>query len=284
MNTVRVDSDAYSDQSGPGGTGESWGAEPGVAEPGEDHDYWKRRFYILAGGLAVVGGITWGLSAVLGPARPISAGGPASLAVRDTLPALAYGAASGGPGRAATSAAPSAPGSPSPSPAALPGATPSPSAGTGPGDRAGRCPPESIVLSLFTSQSRYGPGQPPRFEVYAVSTAPGTCDLAYGPSVVRVVVTRAGQVIWDSAACKARASAAAKPVRLAPGVPQVAVIAWDRQAGPPGCAGSLPAGASGTFNAVALADGRSSAVRAFTLSPQARGARPRASKAGKAPA
>jgi hypothetical protein len=267
-----MDSDAYSDQSEPGGTGESWGAEPSVAEPGEYHDYWKRRFYILAGGLAVVGGITWGLSAVLGPARPVSVGGRASLAVRDSLPAVAYGAASGRPGPAATpagaatSASPAAPGSPSPSPAALPGASPSPSAGTGPGGTAGRCPPESIVLSLFTSQSRYGPGQPPRFEVYAVSTAPGTCDLAYGPSVVRVVVTRAGQVIWDSAACKARASAAAKPVRLAPGVPEVAVIAWDRQASPPGCAGSLPAGASGTFDAVAMADGRSSAVRAFTLS------------------
>jgi len=121
------------------------------------------------------------------------------------------------------------------------------------------------VLSLFTSQERYGPGQSPQFEVYAVSTAPGTCELAYGPSAVRVLVTKAGQVMWDSATCRAQAPAAARKVRLAPGVPQVAAITWNRRSGRPGCAGSVPARAPGAFDAVAVADGKSRPVRAFTL-------------------
>ncbi len=49
-------------------------------------------------------------------------------------------------------------------------------------------------------------------------------------------------------------------------MPQVLTITWNRQAAKPsGCAGSLPAGTSGTFDAVAMADGQSSPVRSFKL-------------------
>ena len=77
-------------------------------------------------------------------------------------------------------------------------------------------------------------------------------------------MTRHGRVVWDSAACKL---AGASPVRFTLGVPQVLTIAWNRRASrPSGCAGSLPAGAWGTFDAVALTDGQSSPVRSFKLS------------------
>ena len=122
------------------------------------------------------------------------------------------------------------------------------------------------MLSLFASQPQYGPGQQPKFEVYAVSTARGTCELMYGPAVVRVMVTKQGQVTWDSAACRTQPPAAPERVRLAQGVPQVVTVSWNRRASTPGCAGSVPAGATGTFDAVALADGRSSPVRQFKLS------------------
>jgi hypothetical protein len=125
------------------------------------------------------------------------------------------------------------------------------------------------VLSLFTSQSRYSAGQQPTFEVYAVSTAPGTCELGYGPSAVRVVVTRKGQVMWDSAACAARGRAAFAPgpARFTQGVPRVTTVTWDRRARSSGCPRALPTGATGTFDAVAMADGLSSPVRTFALSP-----------------
>ena len=101
--------------------------------------------------------------------------------------------------------------------------------------------------------------------MYAVSTAPGSCTLAFGPSSVQVVVVRRGQVLWDSSGCLASAPAA-RPVRFMQGVPQVAVLSWNRKARTSGCAGSVPAGTWGRVDAVALADGKSSRVRSFTLS------------------
>lgn len=119
------------------------------------------------------------------------------------------------------------------------------------------------MLSLFTSQSSYGPGEQPQFTVYAVSTKPGACLMAFGAGSVRVIVTRHGQVVWDSAMCK---PAPAAPVRFELGVPQLLTISWNRAAArPAGCAGSLPAGASGAFEAVAMSAGQDSSVRTFTL-------------------
>jgi hypothetical protein len=126
------------------------------------------------------------------------------------------------------------------------------------------CSLSAIVLSLFTTQPQYGPGQQPQFEVYAVSTAPGSCTLTFGASLVRVVVTWRGQVVWDSLACPGSA-AAARPVQFTQGVPQVAALYWNRKAGTLGCAGSVPAGTGGIVDAVALAYGRSSPIWSFTV-------------------
>jgi hypothetical protein len=101
------------------------------------------------------------------------------------------------------------------------------------------------------------------FSVYAVSTSGAACTLAYGTASVQVVVTRHGQVVWDSAACGAPA---AKPARFTLGVPQELTMTWDPGADtPPGCGGSLPAGATGTFDAVALSSGQTSPVRVFKV-------------------
>jgi len=241
--------------------------------------YWRRRFFTLAGGLGVLGVITWGLSILVGPARPIVATQSAARApqsARDTLPAQSYGA----PVSPSTAAAvpvtppptmfpPSFPSAvPSVSPTATPAASQPGSGATSaptqsPSAQAGTCSPASIVFSLLTSQPEYGPHQQPRFEVYAVSTAPGSCSMAYGAALVRIVVTWQGQVMWDSAACQA--PAATPTVNFAHGVPQVVTITWNRNAASPGCAGSAPANANGTFEAVAVADGRSSPVLAFKL-------------------
>lgn len=202
----------------------------------------------------------------------------AALRAGDTLPAAAYGSV--WPGYQPASSAPAAPSAspsagtapataqaqPSQSPGApgASGASGAPVSTAASGSSAGAgCSPGSIVLSLFTSRPSYGKGALPQFDVYAVSTAPSPCVMAYGAGAVRVVVTRHGQVVWDSQACGSRAASA---VQFQLGVPQVLTIRWNRQAaGPSGCAGSLPAGAVGTFDAVALAAGQSSPVRTFKL-------------------
>lgn len=119
------------------------------------------------------------------------------------------------------------------------------------------------MLSLSTSRASYGRSASPQFEVYAVSTASSPCTMAYGPGAVHVVVTRNGEVVWDSASCGA---AAATKVQFQLGVPQVVTIRWNRHATTPsGCAGSLPPNASGKFDAVALMAGQASAIHTFTL-------------------
>jgi hypothetical protein len=125
------------------------------------------------------------------------------------------------------------------------------------------CAPAGIVLSLFTSQDSYPQRALPTFNVYAVSTSATACTLAYGPGSVRVIVTRHNHMVWGSAACK---PPAARRIRFTLGVPQVLTMSWNRQAtGPSGCAGTLRAGAWGTFDAVALTAGQPSPVRAFKL-------------------
>jgi len=213
--------------------------------------YWRRRFLVLAGGLAIVALITFGLSVLLGPAKPLTprATAPASLAARDTPPA------GGGPSPAVSG-----------SPAATPARRASSSLAS---SRAVACSPSALVLSLFTAKPQYGPAEQPQFEVYAVSTARGACTLTFGPSFVQVVVVWHGHVLWDSAQCPLSPSkhgaSATEPVRFTPGVPQVTDLSWNREAKTPGCAGSVPDGAFGRVGAVVLAAGKSSPVRSFTL-------------------
>jgi hypothetical protein len=276
------DADRYED-------GEAdYDATPDLGAVRDPNAYWRRRFFILGGGIVVVGLCVWLFPGANHAAARTTATAKASMAALDhrgTLPSAAYGSPWPGPAPkktaeptvvASASAKPSGQPSAQPSansvdkskagtgyhPAASP--SPSPSASTAAKVKGPRCAPSDIVLSLFTGQPSYGQGAPPKFDVYAVSTSSSACTLSYGAGSVQVVVTRHGRVVWDSAACKPSAAAA---VRFTLGVPQVLSVSWNSQAREPsGCAGTLAAGASGTFDAVALTDGQSSPVRSFTLS------------------
>ena len=232
------------------------------ANPGA---HWRRRFFILAGGLALLALLAWLLPGRHpGPSAGGSAGARASMAAlqsQDALPSAAYGSAwpvpSPKPSATATPK-PAAKASAKPRTSASPRPTTSASAGA-----IAPCKPGDIVLSLFTSQASYSQNAQPQFNAYAVSTAASQCQMAYGAGSVRVIVTKNGQVVWDSAGCK---PPAAKTVRFQRGVPQLLTISWNRHAtSPSGCAGSLPAGAWGTFQAVATITGQTSPVRTFAL-------------------
>ena len=227
--------------------------------------YWRRRFFILAAGIVALGLCAWLIPGAHHSARTDAAArqSAAALATRNTLPPAAYG-----PAYAPKPAIKPSPAiSETPTSAAKkqqtgladhPSASPSPST-TG----AANCASHNIVLSLFTTAASYPEQALPTFDVYAVSTSATACTMIYGPGAVHVLVTRQGHVVWDSAACKPRPGS---PVRLTRGVPQELTVTWNRQAtAPSGCAGFLPAGASGTFDVVAMAGGQSSPVRTFSL-------------------
>ena len=232
------------------------------ANPGA---YWRRRFFILVGGLALLALLAWLFPARhSGPAAGVSAAARASMAAlqsQDALPPAAYGNAWPVPSPKPSATA-------TPKPAAKASAKPTTSASPRPTTSASTagiapCKSADIVLSLFTGQASYSQDARPQFNVYAVSTAASQCQMAYGAGSVRVIVTRNGEVVWDSTECKPPTT---KTVRFQRGVPQLLTVSWNRRAtSPSGCAGSLPAGAWGTFRAVAMITGQTSPVRTFTL-------------------
>jgi hypothetical protein len=243
----------------------------------DDRAYWRRRFVILCGGVVALGVCAWLFPGAHPPSAHQAAATRASMAAlakQQAPPAAAYGSA--WPGRSKPAASPTATAKlanpataklansakkavkkvEKPSPAFHP-SRPASAAGGSP------CAPADIVLSLLTSRPSYARGERPSFSVYAVSTAAAACTLTYGAGSVQVVVTRHGHVVWDSATCERSAAA---PVRFTLGVPQVVTLVWNPGAArPAGCAGSLPAGASGTLDAVAMSYGQSSPVRAFKI-------------------
>jgi hypothetical protein len=105
------------------------------------------------------------------------------------------------------------------------------------------------VLSLFTSQDSYGPGQLPVFNLDVVSTSARTCTFNVGPKFLALVITSGGARIWDSADCVAGAGSLV--TYLVKGVPTVLPISWGRQTSTPGCAASAARVPSGTYAAAA---------------------------------
>ena len=220
--------------------------ENGADQP---DSYRRRRTVILAAGLSLVGLVAFLAWASYGggkPARPAPGHSPAS----GISPAAAYRSASVWPSAKASRTG-----------VGLVGSAASPSeASPEPG---GRCPPGAVVLSLFSSRPSYQAGQDPQFEVYAVSTASGTCTFDLSAGKLHLTVMSAGRVIWDSADC-ARGDAI-RVVRLSRGVPAQESITWSRSITLPGCVMVASWALPGTYEVQARTAVVASQVRTFKL-------------------
>ena len=195
---MRKDADRYEDGE------DDDDATPGLGAVRDPDAYWRRRFFILGGGIVVVGLCVWLFPGANHAAARTTATAKASTAALDhpgTLPAEAYGSPwpvptpkkSATPAVAATPSAATADKRKAGTgyhPAVSPSASPSPSASTAAAVKGPRCAPSDIVLSLFTGQSSYSQDESPKFDVYAVSTSSTACTLRYGTGSVQVVVTR----------------------------------------------------------------------------------------------
>jgi hypothetical protein len=224
--------------------------------------YWRRRTLTLAAGLGLLAILAWAFSGGGGKPAPVSLS-PAPQA-SGLLPAAAY---SGPPTSAPSSMARTVGTTPDPATPALPGlaapsASPAGQAPQEPHAPGGRCSPGALVLSLFTTLPRYGAGQYPEFQVYAVSTAAGRCALDLGPAKLHVAVLMAGRVIWDSADC-ARGQPG-QVTELSRGVPAKETVVWNRAVTLPGCA-RLASALPGTYQVQARTGSVSSPVRTFRL-------------------
>ena len=133
-------------------------------------------------------------------------------------------------------------------------------AGRGPG---GPCPASAVVLSLFSTTPSYSGGHDPQFEVYAVSTASGTCTFDLSPAILHLTVMWAGRVVWDSADC-ARGDAS-RVARLSRGVPAQESITWNRTITLPGCVELASRARPGTYEVQARTAAVASQVVTFKL-------------------
>jgi hypothetical protein len=237
---------------------------------GHRHSYWRRRA-ALAAGLVLVGLLAW---AVVTHGKPKSPA-PRNLQASGTLQAVAGRSASVSPSVPADGKEPSLASpavspslaspavslaSPAVSPALTSAAASQPAADPGP---AGSCPPSDVVLSLFSSKPSYPIGQDPRFDVYLVSTAAGTCTFNLGHGGLHLTVMWAGRIIWDSADC-ARTDAT-QVERLSRGVPVQESVTWNRTITLPGCIEVAPSARPGTYEVQARTATGASQVRTFNL-------------------
>ena len=230
-------------------------AAPVPAEPSAT--YWRRRFIILAAGLAVLAAGSWGLSQALQVH-------PAGKSPNGTLPTSR---SSSGPRAGTTGAAGqrgasagsqnghSSGGSAGQSGAGTatgPSAAPKPTVTTSgfAGFKPAFCSWHSIVLSLSASQVQFGSGQEPAFSLSVVSTQPTDCSFNVGPGHLAVVIKEGPARIWSSADCVNGTGSLVTALRR--GVPTVIAIDWNRRTSSPGCSGPARAVPAGSYTAYAV--------------------------------
>jgi len=289
LHTLRMDEDTYRDEFDTD--------QPDSSQP---DSYWRRRVIALAAGLSVLGLLAWALSGGGGkPATPLAKSSQAS----GVLPAAAYSgpatspsASAGADGSGTSGAGRSGSAASTPTISGLPSATPSASkaadgktadgktadsktadgkatarksAAAKPADNGtaatsgGACSPSAVVLSLFTTKAEYDGGQYPEFDVFAVSTAAGTCAFQTGPAKLHVVVMSAGRIIWDSADCAKPGSS--RTAKLSRGVPVQEEISWNHSINLPGCVTLASSARPGTYEVQARGAATASPVRTFKL-------------------
>jgi hypothetical protein len=235
--------------------------------------YWRRRFLALLAGLAILAVIAWAFSGVVGasggnlaassgrdsPGHRAHPGGTASAGSRPSGPSGSLAATKASlPSPGVSSPGGTAPVSPSPEPTQAVGlAPPGPVRACNPGD---------VVLSLFSSQASYGPGQLPEFSVDVVSTSARTCAFNVGPRFLDLVITAAGKRVWSSADCVA--GRGSLQTDLGRGVPTAVPLSWDRESSAPGCKAPSRQVTAGNFAAAASDGGLVSNSLAFKLVDQ----------------
>ncbi|HUZ54882.1 MAG TPA: hypothetical protein VMU94_20445 [Streptosporangiaceae bacterium] len=221
--------------------------------------YWRRRFIILAVGLAVLAAASWGLSQALrihpagrsstGTLRMSGAGsGPpaGSPAAGDGQVRGGTAGNRGGHGSAGSHGK-SGPGTVTrPSPAPEPTATTSGFAGFKPAF----CSWHAIVLSLSAAQVHFGSGQQPTFSLSVVSTQPTDCSFNVGPGHLAVVIKEGPARIWSSADCVNGTGSLVTALRR--GVPTVVAVDWNRRTSSPGCSGPARPVPAGSYTAYAV--------------------------------
>jgi hypothetical protein len=217
---------------------------------GPAETYWRRRAFVLAGTLVVLGLLVWACSG--GGGRPVGAGAPTATA----SPAGQQQAAQRTPQPTAR---------PTVKPTARPSHRPT-AARSGAAAAAahkGDCSPKDLVLSLYASGKSFGSGDHPSFRLDVVNVGSGACAFDSGPRSLNLVIMSGRDRIWSSADCAS--GPASKQVRLQRGVPYTRNFSWDQVRSSPGCPAGHTAARPGMYTATAFGGGAVSQTDVFNL-------------------
>lgn len=178
-------------------------------DSGDVEAYWRRRVYVLAGGITLIGLVAWACS---------GSGHKRSTAqVRNAAATMSP---------AATSPAAASP--PTPTPTATVTVTASPTALPGAPKHAGDgCAPRDVVVGLTPAGTVFKGRQHPRFGLSVVNTGRRACTFDVGPKALLIRISSGSDRVWSSDRCVSGASPNIQMLQR--GVPYLATLDWDRR-------------------------------------------------------
>lgn len=168
--------------------------------------YWRRRVYVLAGGIALIGLVAWACS-----------GSDHKRSTAQVRNAAATTSPSAG--------IPAAGATPTPTVTVTVTATPSPSAEK---NRVGdQCDPGDVVVGVTPTGTVFKGKQHPRFTVSVVNTGRRACTFDVGPKSLLIRITSGSDRVWSSAKCVGGVGTNIQMLRR--GAPFLATLDWDRR-------------------------------------------------------
>ncbi|MCO5968105.1 hypothetical protein [Actinoallomurus soli] len=178
---------------------------------GEADAYWRRRVYVLAGGITAIGLMAWACS---GPDHKKPTAQVRNAAATTMTPLQVT------PTPAVTPAAPSAAATPTVTVTVTAGV---PAAAPRKGDP---CDDADVVVGLTPTKDIYQDKEHPRFRISVVNTGRRACTFDVGAKALRLRITSGSDPVWSSDRCADRP--ASEPRLLRRGVPYIADVDWDR--------------------------------------------------------
>jgi hypothetical protein len=176
-------------------------------EQGDVEAYWRRRVYVLAGGITLIGLVAWACSG--------SGHKKSTAQVRNAAATMSPAAAA--PAPAAT-----------PSPTATVTVTATPKALPAEKKHAGdQCGAGDVVVGVRPAGTVFKGKQHPRFGLSVVNTGRRACTFDVGPKALLIRISSGTDPVWSSARCGGGAPANLQMLQR--GVPYLATLDWDRR-------------------------------------------------------
>jgi hypothetical protein len=176
-------------------------------DQGEADAYWRRRVYVLAGGITAIGLMAWACS---GPDHKKPTSQVRNAAATVTPPPITVSPVP-------AMATPVATVTVTVTPTAVPGLRPR---------NGDRCDDADVVVGLTPTKDVYQGGEHPRFRLSVVNTGRRACTFDVGAKALRLRITSGTDPVWSSDRCAEGPDSELKMLRR--GIPYIADLDWNR--------------------------------------------------------